>query len=237
MAKTAILMGLVILGTILVSSVSLAESQSELKKVSVEMDEENYDSTSIATAFISGNPSTFVSIKIIDPSDNFKDNVVVSLDSNGSIDYTFDLNDFEKGVYTIIVRDDNSQAIDTFGVDLEAGTPTPTPPTPTPTPTPTPPTPTPTPPTPTPTPPTPTPTPTPTPPTSIPTPMPVDPPRKQIASGVAPHEVICTEGLELIFKVTNGFPACVKPSTATKLLERGWGSFLEWRFIFEIPNS
>ncbi len=52
----------------------------------------------------------------------------------------------------------------------------------------------------------------------------VDPPRKQIASGVAPHEVICSEGLELIFKATNGFPACVKPSTATKLVERGWGT-------------
>ena len=52
----------------------------------------------------------------------------------------------------------------------------------------------------------------------------VDPPRKQIANGVPPHEVICSEGLELIFKATNGFPACVKPSTATKLVERGWGT-------------
>jgi len=52
----------------------------------------------------------------------------------------------------------------------------------------------------------------------------VDPPLKQIASGASPHEVICSEGLELIFKVTNGFPACVKPSTATKLVEREWGT-------------
>jgi len=51
----------------------------------------------------------------------------------------------------------------------------------------------------------------------------VDLPGKQIANGAAPHEVICSEGLELIFKATNGFPACVKPSTATKLVERGWG--------------
>ncbi len=48
----------------------------------------------------------------------------------------------------------------------------------------------------------------------------VDPPRKQIANGASPHEVICTEGLELIFKVTIGSPACVKHSTDSKLVER-----------------
>ncbi len=33
----------------------------------------------------------------------------------------------------------------------------------------------------------------------------------------------CKTGLELIFKASNNSPACVKPSTATKLVERGWG--------------
>jgi len=49
-------------------------------------------------------------------------------------------------------------------------------------------------------------------------------PLKQIANGVSPQEVICSEGFELIFKVTNGFPACIKPSNAMKLVERGWGT-------------
>jgi len=48
-------------------------------------------------------------------------------------------------------------------------------------------------------------------------------PKHQIVNGVLPKDVICKEGLELIFKSTDGTPACVKPETATKLIERGWG--------------
>jgi len=48
-------------------------------------------------------------------------------------------------------------------------------------------------------------------------------PKQQIADGVLPKDVICKEGLELIFKSTDGTPACVKPETAKKLIERGWG--------------
>ena len=49
-----------------------------------------------------------------------------------------------------------------------------------------------------------------------------DPPLKQLAQGVAPEEVICNEGLELIIK-HNQSPACVRIETAIKLEERGWG--------------
>ena len=47
-------------------------------------------------------------------------------------------------------------------------------------------------------------------------------PRKQISSGINPQDVICSEGFELIFKSTDNSPACVKPSTAEKLIQRGW---------------
>ncbi len=50
----------------------------------------------------------------------------------------------------------------------------------------------------------------------------VDSPRKQIAQGVLPEEVICKEGLILIIK-HNGSSACVRPDTAVILEERGWG--------------
>ena len=49
-----------------------------------------------------------------------------------------------------------------------------------------------------------------------------DSPRKQIAQGIAPEEVICNEGLELIIK-HNGSAACVRLDTAVNLEERGWG--------------
>lgn len=48
------------------------------------------------------------------------------------------------------------------------------------------------------------------------------PPLKQIQDGTDPSDVTCTEGLELIMKVSNGQPACIKPSSVEKLIERGW---------------
>ena len=48
------------------------------------------------------------------------------------------------------------------------------------------------------------------------------PPLKQIQDGTDHSDVTCTEGLELIMKVSNGQPACIKPSSVEKLIERGW---------------
>jgi len=50
----------------------------------------------------------------------------------------------------------------------------------------------------------------------------IDPPLKQMKNDIDPNTVICKEGLELIFKSTDGSPACVKPKTAEKLIQRGW---------------
>jgi hypothetical protein len=47
-------------------------------------------------------------------------------------------------------------------------------------------------------------------------------PLNQFKSGVPSKEIQCKIGLELIFKSSNGFPACVKPDTQEKLIERGW---------------
>lgn len=49
------------------------------------------------------------------------------------------------------------------------------------------------------------------------------PPLQQIAMGVEPANITCTEGLELILKQSNGLPACVKPTSYETLIQRGWG--------------
>jgi len=48
------------------------------------------------------------------------------------------------------------------------------------------------------------------------------PPLKQMELGTQYSNIRCNEGLELITKTTNGHPACVKPQTIPKLVERGW---------------
>jgi len=40
--------------------------------------------------------------------------------------------------------------------------------------------------------------------------------------GIAPLDIVCREGLQKIFKSSDKSPACVKPKTAEKLVERGW---------------
>ncbi len=46
--------------------------------------------------------------------------------------------------------------------------------------------------------------------------------KTQIKNGISPNSIICIEGLELIFKLRDNSPACVKPSSIIKLVERGW---------------
>ena len=48
----------------------------------------------------------------------------------------------------------------------------------------------------------------------------IDSPRKQMAEGVSVQDVICRDVLEKVIR-TNGMPACVKPETIDKMLERG----------------
>ena len=47
-------------------------------------------------------------------------------------------------------------------------------------------------------------------------------PLKQISSGVEASSIVCNRNFELIFKASDNSPACVKPPTAEKLIQRGW---------------
>ncbi len=50
----------------------------------------------------------------------------------------------------------------------------------------------------------------------------IPPPKQQLKNNVAPTDISCKTDLVLIFKSFDNSPACVKLSTAQKLLERGW---------------
>lgn len=49
-------------------------------------------------------------------------------------------------------------------------------------------------------------------------------PLKQFQSGIAIKDIKCANDLVLIQKLNSNQPACVKPETKTKLIERGWAS-------------
>jgi len=50
------------------------------------------------------------------------------------------------------------------------------------------------------------------------------PPKQQLKAGVAIHDIKCKAEFELVFKATDGSPACVKPTSVEKLIERGWAT-------------
>jgi len=47
-------------------------------------------------------------------------------------------------------------------------------------------------------------------------------PLAQAKSGIPIEKIVCKEGLQLVMKKTDGKPACLKPSSVAKLIERGW---------------
>lgn len=49
-------------------------------------------------------------------------------------------------------------------------------------------------------------------------------PKTQVQQGIQPEAVMCKETFVLIIKQSYS-PACVKPETAEKLVERGWGNW------------
>jgi hypothetical protein len=57
-------------------------------------------------------------------------------------------------------------------------------------------------------------------------------PKKQVEQGLSADLVRCNGGLILIKKISDSSPACVKPQTAQKLVERGWGIMV----TSQIPN-
>jgi len=47
-------------------------------------------------------------------------------------------------------------------------------------------------------------------------------PVQQLKNGVLPEDVVCRDGLELIFKNSDDSPVCVKPTSVSRLIEIGW---------------
>ncbi len=61
----------------------------------------------------------------------------------------------------------------------------------------------------------------------------IPPPLKQIKDIIPSYDIRCNQGFALVIKTSNSFPACVKPETAKKLVERGWGILKEQLVLFE----
>ena len=61
--------------------------------------------------------------------------------------------------------------------------------------------------------------------------------KTQIKNGISPDFLTCTDGFELIFKLRDNSPACVKPQTAEKLIERGWATNEESQGVIQLKQN
>ncbi|MGI0087980.1 MAG: hypothetical protein ACREBI_08490 [Nitrosotalea sp.] len=62
-------------------------------------------------------------------------------------------------------------------------------------------------------------------------------PFKQLKNGTSTSDVKCKAGFVLVIKTLDGSPACVKPDTAKKLVERGWGIVMNQTAWFEFTEA
>ena len=62
-------------------------------------------------------------------------------------------------------------------------------------------------------------------------------PLKQFKSGIVAENVKCKEGLKMIIKLSNNSPACVKPESIPKLIEREWAENMKIPEITEIREQ
>lgn len=72
---------------------------------------------------------------------------------------------------------------------------------------------------------------------SIAKPVVTSTPLKIFKEGISVKDIVCTEGLQLIIKAEDGSPACVKPDTAQKLIERGWAKITVTIATFDVIHS
>ena len=61
--------------------------------------------------------------------------------------------------------------------------------------------------------------------------------KQQLENGVEIEKISCAEGLELVMKKTNGSPACVKPKSVARLVERGWAIHVLPEYVKDENNT
>ena len=90
--------------------------------INFEFDKTNYKIDEIAKLTLVGNPSDKVIMNIIGPTGSFfKEGIEINLQEDGRGKYNLDLKDFGSGIYTAIIKQQNTQSDEMFTVGLQMG--------------------------------------------------------------------------------------------------------------------
>ena len=116
-------------GTYIIYATQGAENQTFLFGVGeppevqliVRMSAVNYKTTEQAIIYITGPPSSSLSLVIVDPSDKQKFSDSIKIGADGFYQYSFNLNGYAPGVYTAVTARGNAQVEQKFSVGLQTG--------------------------------------------------------------------------------------------------------------------
>ena len=90
--------------------------------INFEFDKINYKIDEIAKLTLVGTPSDKVIMNIIGPTGSFfKEGIEINLQEDGRGKYNLDLKDFGSGIYTAIIKQQNTQSDEIFTVGLQMG--------------------------------------------------------------------------------------------------------------------
>ena len=90
--------------------------------INFEFDKINYKIDEIAKLTLVGTPSDKVIMNIIGPTGSFfKEGIEINLQEDGRGKYNLDLKDFGSGIYTAIIKQQNTQSDEMFTVGLQMG--------------------------------------------------------------------------------------------------------------------
>ena len=90
--------------------------------INFEFDKINYKINEIAKLTLIGTPSDKVIMNIIGPTGSFfKEGIEINLQEDGRGKYNLDLKDFGSGIYTAIIKQQNTQSDEMFTVGLQMG--------------------------------------------------------------------------------------------------------------------
>ena len=90
--------------------------------INFEFNKTNYEINEIAKLTLVGNPSDKLIMNIIGPTGSFfKEGIEINLQEDGRGKYNLDLKDFGSGIYTAIIKQQNTQSDEMFTVGLQMG--------------------------------------------------------------------------------------------------------------------
>lgn len=95
--------------------------QLPITPVNIEFEQLNHKANDTAHIILTGKALEIVKLLIIDPSDNPKEEIAITLQPDGTARYELNLEDYASGIYTAVIKKGTIESTEIFTVGLQTG--------------------------------------------------------------------------------------------------------------------